>query len=219
MDTDSAPAASGTRAALIAAGLHLFGRDGFAATSTRALAAHAGTNVASIAYHFGGKDGLRLACGQEVMQRVAGFAGPADMPGPAPAPAPEQALALLETMLRAMAAFLTRAPQAADTVAFILREMTEEGPAFDLIYRDFFLPKHRQLCHLTAAAIGGDPESADIRLLVFSVLGQAVYFRLGQPLICRRMGWDSYGEAEAQAVADRLVANMHAILRGRPCLD
>ena len=79
MQDDSIPA--GTRADLIAAGLHLFGRDGFAATSTRALAAQAGTNVASIAYHFGGKEGLRLACADEVLRRIAMVAGPA-MPRP-----------------------------------------------------------------------------------------------------------------------------------------
>lgn len=209
METESAP--SGTRAALIDAGLHLFGRDGFAATSTRALAAHADTNVASIAYHFGGKEGLRLACGQEVMRRVSAFAGP---PGQCGDMAPAQALSRLEMLLRAMVAFLTRAPQAADTVAFILREMAEQGPAFDLIYQQFFLPKHSELCGLCAAVTQGDPESEETGLLVFSLLGQAVYFRLGQPLICRRMGWRSYGKAESQAIADRLVANMRSVLRG-----
>ena len=53
-----------TRAALIAAGLRLFGEKGFDATSTRDIAAAANTNIASIAYHFGGKEGLRLACAQ-----------------------------------------------------------------------------------------------------------------------------------------------------------
>ena len=47
-----------------------FGTKGFAATSTREIAAAAGTNVASIAYHFGGKDGLRLACAREFAARV-----------------------------------------------------------------------------------------------------------------------------------------------------
>ena len=61
---DSAQGES-TRDKLIAAGLHLFGRKGFAATSTREIAARAGTNVASIAYHFGGKDGLRMACAED----------------------------------------------------------------------------------------------------------------------------------------------------------
>ena len=49
-----------TRQALIAAGLHLFGHQGYAATSTRELAGRAQTNIASIAYHFGGKSGLHL---------------------------------------------------------------------------------------------------------------------------------------------------------------
>ncbi|MCB1376685.1 MAG: TetR family transcriptional regulator, partial [Rhodobacteraceae bacterium] len=123
MNTDSPPA--GTRAALIHAGLHLFGRDGFAASSTRALAAEAGTNIASIAYHFGGKEGLRHACAEEVAARVAEVAGPPETPPQMP---PEMALARLETMLRALVAFLTRGPGAADTVAFILREMAEQGP-------------------------------------------------------------------------------------------
>ncbi|MBN9445309.1 MAG: TetR family transcriptional regulator, partial [Bosea sp.] len=48
----------GTRQALIRAGLDLFGRNGFDATSTREIAQAAGVNSAGIAYHFGGKDGL-----------------------------------------------------------------------------------------------------------------------------------------------------------------
>ena len=64
---------TGTRAALIAAGLHAFGRDGFDGASTRAIARHAGTNVASIAYHFGSKAGLRMACAETVASRIAGI--------------------------------------------------------------------------------------------------------------------------------------------------
>ena len=48
-----------TRLALIRAALDLFGAKGFEAASTRDVAAAAGANLASIAYHFGGKEGLR----------------------------------------------------------------------------------------------------------------------------------------------------------------
>ena len=204
-------APTGTRADLIAAGLYLFGHDGFAATSTRALAARAGTNVASIAYHFGGKDGLRLACAEEVLRRIAEVAG---RPAEPQQMSPDQALQRLDAMLHAMVAFLTRAPQAADIVGFMLREMAEDGPALALIYQKFFLHKHRELCRLIAMVTGGDPESEDTRLLTFSLLGQLVYFRIGQPIVCRRMDWTHYGEAEGRAIADRLSANLHAILRG-----
>ncbi|TIX80566.1 MAG: TetR family transcriptional regulator, partial [Mesorhizobium sp.] len=50
-----------TRAALVRAALKLFGRQGFDGTSTREIAAEAKANIGSIAYHFGGKEGLRAA--------------------------------------------------------------------------------------------------------------------------------------------------------------
>ena len=208
MQDDSTP--TGTRADLIAAGLYLFGHDGFAATSTRALAARAGTNVASIAYHFGGKDGLRMACAEDVLRRITAVTGPPSEPPPMP---PDQALAWLDKMMRALVGFLTQAPQAADIVGFMLREMAEDGPGLALIYDNFFRHKHRQLCRLIAMVTRGDPDSQSIRLLAFSLMGQAIYFRIGQPIVCRRMEWVQYGEAESRAIADRLSANLHAILR------
>ena len=66
-----------TRLALIRAALDLFGAKGFEAASTRAVAAAAGANLASIAYHFGGKEGLRLACADHVVQTIRGALAPA----------------------------------------------------------------------------------------------------------------------------------------------
>ena len=57
-------AADMTRDALVRAALKLFGRQGFDGTSTREIAAEAKANIGSIAYHFGGKEGLRAACAQ-----------------------------------------------------------------------------------------------------------------------------------------------------------
>ena len=65
-----------TRLALIHAALDLFGAKGFEASSTRAVAAAAGANLGSIAYHFGGKQGLRLACADHVVATVRSFIGP-----------------------------------------------------------------------------------------------------------------------------------------------
>lgn len=211
-DHDSLCAPTGTRADLIAAALYLFGQDGFAATSTRALAARAGTNVASIAYHFGGKDGLRMACAHDVLRRVSTVAGP---PAEPPHMPPDQALQYLERMLRAMVEFLTQGPQVEDIVGFVLREMADNGPALDLLYDEFFYHKHRELCLLISMVRGGDADSEDTRLLAFSLIGQAIYFRIGQPLISRQMSWREYGAAEARAIADRIAANLHAILQVR----
>jgi AcrR family transcriptional regulator len=129
--TDLPKAPEGTAADLIAAGLRLFGRKGFAATSIREIAAEAGANVAAIAYHFGNKEGLRRACGSEVARRVGGaFAAvPADPPD-----SPDAALARMEATLRAMAGFVLTAPEAEPILPFMLRELAEEGPVLDAVY-------------------------------------------------------------------------------------
>ena len=59
-----------TRAALVRAALDLFGARGYEATSTREIAAAAEANIAAIAYHFGGKEGLRLACADFVVATI-----------------------------------------------------------------------------------------------------------------------------------------------------
>lgn len=202
-------APTGTRADLIHAGLALFGRDGFSATSTRALAQTARTNVASIAYHFGSKEGLYQACGDEVIRRLSQVAAP--MSGPTPA-TPEEARARLRLILTRFVDFLTGAPEAADISALMLRELTGNGALMDRIYEAMVRPVHGAMCDLVASSTGADAASDDTRLLVFSVLGQAVYFRMAQPMICRHMGWSGYGADESTAIADRLCANLDAML-------
>ncbi|MCV2867149.1 CerR family C-terminal domain-containing protein [Defluviimonas sp. WL0002] len=204
-------APQGTQAALIAAGLHLFGQHGFAATSTRDLAARAGTNVASIAYHFGGKEGLRRACLREVARRMQSVLSGADrVPD-----TPEAAARQLETMLRALVFFLTTAREAADLVGFMLREIGEDGPALDEIYQTLIEPRHRAVCTLWARATGQDPDSEEVRISVFAFIGQAIYFRIGRPIVERRMGWAAIGPAEAQKIVDRLTQHLRAILAER----
>lgn len=207
------PKHDGTRAALIAAALHLFGKQGYAATSTREIAARAGTNVASIAYHFGGKEGLRSACGAAVAERVAQVTGPPQEHGPL---SPAEAGAILEAGLRAAVRFLTAASDSEHVVGFMFREMTEPGGVLDEVYARFIEAKHRELCTLWAAATGREAESEETRLAVFATVGQAVYFRFGRPIVLKRMGWASIGPEEAERIADVLVEYLRgAIERNR----
>ncbi|GAA5542575.1 hypothetical protein Brsp02_03205 [Brucella sp. NBRC 113783] len=66
-----------TRMALIHAALRLFGSKGYDATSTREIAGFAKANIGSIAYHFGGKEGLRLAAADYIVETIQGVAGQA----------------------------------------------------------------------------------------------------------------------------------------------
>ena len=51
-----------------------------------------------------------------------------------------------------------------------------------------------------------------MRLAVFALIGQVVYFRIAQPLVRRRMGWSRIGADEAARIADTLTATLRAEL-------
>lgn len=202
-------APDGTRAALIAAGVALFGSKGFAATSTREIAAHAKANVASIAYHFGGKDGLRLACGAQFAQRLAAVLQQAPVPAEL---SPAEARLVLRASFARVIGFVLGQAEAADMVSFMLREVSENSPIVDEIYTTFMEGAHRNICILWGLASGTAPESDAVRLSVFSVVGQILYFRIGNRIVARRMGWAEVGQGEAAQITAVLLANLDAML-------
>jgi AcrR family transcriptional regulator len=61
-----------TRARIRDAAIVLFGRDGFAATSVRAIASSAGVSPALVLHHFGSKDELRAACDAFIVEASLG---------------------------------------------------------------------------------------------------------------------------------------------------
>jgi AcrR family transcriptional regulator len=204
--------AGDTRSALIEAGLRIFGRKGFDAASTREIAAAANTNIGSIAYHFGGKEGLRLACAEAIVTRMTQVARPAQLA--AGTASPEAAMDLIERVIRDVTQFTATHPEASDIVAFMMREMTTPSAALDRIYEVMICPIHQALCQLWAVATGADADSADTRLRVFSLIGQTFYFRIARPVVGKRMGWDSIGPDEADAISAVLIANLRAIAKG-----
>lgn len=206
--TASSPDRNPTRTALVEAALRLFGQKGYDAASTREIAAEAGANIAAIAYHFGGKDGLRRACVEAIGERLSAIVGPL----PTAPPGRAEARALLERVVRAAATFLATAIPARDMVAFLLRELAEGGPELDRIYATVVEPRHRHLCALWGAATGTPAESEATRLAVFAMVGQVLYFRIGQPMVLRRMGWQAISPDAAGRIGDLLVRNLQAAL-------
>lgn len=209
MTPPTPPPPEGTRQALILAGLRLFGRQGFAATSVRQLAQEAGANIAAITYHFGGKDGLRTACAEEFGRRMGAAMGARVVSDDA---SPEGARDELRAIIRAMVGFLLGAEGASEMVPFMLRELAEDGPGIDIVYRGFAEPTHRRLCLLWARSTGGEAEDESVKLSVFALIGQLMYFRIGQPIVTRRMDWAAIGPNEARQITDRILRNLDAML-------
>lgn len=199
-----------TRDALIAAGLDLFGRRGFDAVSVRDLARAAGANIAAVSYHFGGKDGLRRACAEAVVTQFTAALGGAELPD---RPLPDfMAQNLLEELLSGAVRALITGPGAAPAVVFLLREVLPNPDLTDILYRGLFLKIHGRLCALWAMATGAEADSPATRLRMFSLIGQIAYFRIGQPVILRRMDWTAIAEDEAEAIRRALTQNLRAMI-------
>jgi AcrR family transcriptional regulator len=204
-----------TRAALVRAALQLFGRQGFDGTSTREIAALAKANIGSIAYHFGGKEGLRVACANHIVATIGGVAGAALAQSPDGPQSAEAARAQLLAVVEAMVGFIVARPEAGEFVQFVLRELSQPSEALDIIYDGVFEPVHRRLCRIWADASGEDAESDGTRITIFTLIGQVVYFRIARAAVMRRLGWDRIGPAEAGEIISMVRSNVEAILAAR----
>lgn len=193
------------------AGIRLFGTKGFEATSTREIAAAAEANIASIAYHFGGKDGLRIACAEMVGSRIQGVVGPA-LSALDPKGDPAAAQVAFERVIMGVADFMLGQIEARDIASFMVREMGSAGVVFDRVYANFILPVHSRLCTLLGLATGQDPESDLLRIGTFSIAGQVVYFRIGHAIVARRMEWKEVGPDEVEAIKAVILGNIRAFI-------
>ena len=172
-----------TRAALVGAALELFGAKGFEATSTREIAAAAGANIAAIAYHFGGKEGLRAACADFVVATIGEiFAArrgraPSRSTRLTPAEARDALARIAAALIDAIVVARRGAPDRALRAA---RDVRALGRVRAPLWRAS-APMHARACAVWARATGAPAESEATRLAVFALIGQIIYFRLARP--------------------------------------
>jgi AcrR family transcriptional regulator len=196
------------RVKLVDAGIRLFARKGPHGVSTRELAQEAGVNMAGIAYHFGGKDKLHIACARHIAGTVR--AGIEDEIGKLPADL--SPVARLERTLASIARFMLANPRSASFARFVLREQMDPSPAFDVFFTNLMEPLHKRICALWADASGDDPEAPATKVRVFGLLSQIFIFRLAEAGISRRMEWRTLGPAEIGLVIANVKQTCAALL-------
>lgn len=204
-----------TRAQLVEAALDVFGRLGFEGASTRQIAKAADANLAAIVYHFGGKEALHLAVAEHVAASITAKIGPtlAAAADPAAAATPERARAALSALIDTFVEVILGSAEAERWARFIVREQMQPTAAFDVIYR--FLGGAVAIATRLVATILGRPESDEIRLRVFTMMGQVLVFRVAQTLVLRSMEWRAIGDRERAEIRRIVLENMTAILARR----
>jgi AcrR family transcriptional regulator len=179
-----------TRAALLQAAGELFAEFGYDGASTRAIARRANTNMASIAYHFGGKEPLYLETLQRVLESQCTWGQML-----------ESALALtesgtpvadaLESTLRQRLGEILSGKHPVWETQLLLRALLEPSPAARALLRDVFAPQMVQIIAVAQAwnpALTGD----EAKRWGNALFGQEVVYALARNVILDVERWDAY---------------------------
>lgn len=206
-------AARPTSDRLLAAAVELFARHGFHGTSIRDIAARAGVNVAAGHYHYGSKDGLYVAVLRAQFAEVRAQLDRRGANRPAPVlrkASRREIVTLLEARITAMLEFLIGPPPSAHG-QLMLREMCDPTDALPIIVEEFIEPQTHDMEQLVARLL---PEAANdtVTDVVFSILGQALFYRFTMPAALRMRRETRYPRGFARKTARHITAfSLHAI--------
>ena len=165
-----------SRARLLHSGLQLFAQQGYAKTSTRELAEHAGVNVASISYYFGDKAGLYRAV----------FLEPLGSPQDDIARYSGAELSLAQALTGLYAGFLEPLKQG-DTARLCMklhfREMLEPTGLWEEEITHGIKPMHDALLAVLCRHFGLGNADDELRRLAVCIAGLGVHMHVGHDVI------------------------------------
>ncbi len=196
---------------LIEAAIDQFGEHGFDGTSTRDIAAASGTAMSSITYHFGGKQGLYLACADHIADQIEARRAPALAAIRANPPKDAETARFALMILLENFARMMLAPQSEAWSRFIVREQQRPTEAFERIYARVMAPVLETALGLLAAVRPSLDDSAR-RMLVLNIVGMALILRIGRACVSRTMGVDDLDETTAETLIAGLRRSALALL-------
>lgn len=212
-ETPAAGSARGeaARGRILSAALRAFAEKGFKATTTREIAQAAGVNLPALKYYFGGKEGLYLACAREIAARYearmlpAASAAAQALTG---AMSPDAARGHLKAVIGALAEQLTTDKEGEVWTAFALREMADQGPAFDMLYAQLWAPGIELTAQLVARAQGVEAPGEAARIQALTLISGLTAFSVVRPVALRAMGWADVDAARLQTIRRELEAQI-----------
>ncbi|RJF85777.1 CerR family C-terminal domain-containing protein [Sphingomonas cavernae] len=191
-----------------------FGRYGFEAASTRAIAAAAETAMSSITYHYGGKEGLYLAAAHHIARQVS--EGTEASRAAAEAflhanPGIDGAVEAIARILDGFAELMT-SDRSTPWARFIVREQMNPGPAFDILYSELMKQRADLVTSLLQRIGGGRFDEAEARVKALALFGQVLVFRVARATVLRVTGWTDVTSVEAAEIRHTVRAHTIAIL-------
>lgn len=205
-----------TRRRILQAGLRCFGQQGFSGATTRMIASSAGVTLPVIAYHFGNKEGLYNACAHLVLERYR--AHMLDLVSGAWSAANggmldrSSARILVSRVLDALADILGSGDEERLHAGFIMRELTEPGPAYAYLQKELWHPGSRLLADLLAIAAGHprarEQDKAAALLLISSLTAFTSQAAISLPVL----KWDEVDDKRRSLIKSLLARMVSGLL-------
>ncbi|MBN9605938.1 MAG: TetR family transcriptional regulator [Actinomycetales bacterium] len=187
--TGPAPSDATARARIRDAAIELFGRDGYAAASVRAIAEAGGASPALVLHHFGSKEGLRRACDEHVVAELFGMNSRVLADGASDDTA---------TLRRTIGELLAHAAQLRPMIDYLGRMLVDPGPTADALF-DALVEQSADMIR-AGVADGQMHEPGDLDVTALLVTLHGLSNLVLQRQVARRLG----GELLSPAVIARL---------------
>jgi AcrR family transcriptional regulator len=194
-----------TKRRLLEAAGREFATHGFDGATVRAIVREAGANVAAVHYHFGAKEELYTQALLEAHRCTVRME-------PESADVEE---AVPEAALRAQVGHLLRSvldEQATDWHrALMLRELIRPTSASEALVREIIRPRFERLS-ATLRRIRPDLHGRALHAMVFSVVGQCLFYKICRDMVPHLTGGGGFGPADAAFLTDHITAVVLAAL-------
>lgn len=180
-----------TRRRILSAASQIFGEHGFASATTRMIAQKAETNLPALTYYFGNKEGLYLACADEIVadyHKSVGALAEQIAASLATRMDAETAQNLLFDLLSNLARFLLTSPDTESRALFIQHEMASPGAAFEILYSQLWNPGIGLTALLIRAASGDKIGERAAWVRAVMMIGSLTSLISGRPIITRTVG-------------------------------
>ena len=200
-----------SRDILLGAALDAFADHGYKSASTRDIARAANMPMSQITYHFGGKEGLYLACARMIAEHMGALLNEtlAGIEATLALSTDRQtARTCLDRLLSALVAAMLNSVSPS-TPRFVFREQAEPTRAFAILYEGVMGRVLGTLETLIARVSGQSGEVS--RVLAITTFGQVLVFRAARASVLAFTGWSDIGTPEIASIRQALSFNLDAI--------
>jgi AcrR family transcriptional regulator len=203
------------RAALIRAGVQVFGDNSLASATTREIAQLAGQNISAIAYYFGNKEGLYFAVAHHICDTLVERLGPLlDEIEAQLGQGTHEPEVCLHMFGRLIGASLSTHQEMLTVTSIVVKEQMHPTKAFDILYEGCLERLHQVGARLIEAYTGETPGQQETVLRFHALLGQSLAFRFARETIVRRAGWSDIGPEQVALIERVVIEQVCDALRG-----